>query len=109
MRRRRASSSTSSMSCGTLGVALDLVRKSEYQGPEVHAPRPSGEPFHGWPASPEDLARRQQTAPHGVPAQRIVRATLELYPRGLGAALLRELADGPESGNARRPTRHLLR
>src|SRR6266478_612014 len=51
---------------------------SLHQGPEVHAPRASGEPLPGWPAGPEDLARRQQAAQHGVPAQRIVRAALEL-------------------------------
>ena len=90
-----------------LGEALDKVRKSEYarlsgtgsalhQGPEVHAALAPREPHPGGPAGAQDAAGGQQAPEHGLPAQGILRPALGLRARGLGAALLRELAGEPQ-------------
>jgi transposase len=93
-----------------LGKALDKVRKSEYaafgqtaplhQGAEVHTALAPGEPHPGGPAGVEDAAGSQQTAEHRLCAQGVFRSALELRARGLGAALLRELAGGSEMAAA---------
>ncbi len=67
-----------------------------HQGAEIHPPRAPREPHPQWPAGSQDPARREQAAQHGLPAQRVLWATVELRPRGLGAALLRELAGGAQ-------------
>ena len=99
-----------------LGEALDEVRKSEYapaqrqgstlhQGPEVHAAFAPREPHAGRPPGTQDAAGGQQALEHGLPAQGVLRSALGLRARGLGAALLRELAREPEVAAPRSPTR----
>ena len=85
-----------------LGEALDKVRRSEYarltgkqrfrQRPKVHAARASAESELEGTPSTQETARRQQAAQHRLCAQGILRPALGLPERGLGAALLRELA-----------------
>ena len=86
-----------------LSDALDTVRKSEYarlsgkdrrfikgQKYTLLAHRENltleGE------EEPQASARGQQAPEHGLPAQGVLRAALELPPRSLGPAILRELA-----------------
>ena len=66
-----------------LGDALDMVRKAEYA-------RLSGKAAAGG----------QQAVEHRLCAQRVVRSTVGLPQRGLGTAILRQLARQPEVATA---------
>ena len=89
-----------------LGEALDTVRKSEYARlsgrdrryikAEIHVAVAPGEPHAGWQEGVEDIAGGQQAAQHGLPVEGELRAAVELRARGLGTALLRELAREPD-------------
>lgn len=90
-----------------LGDALDEVRKSEYarlsgkerryiKGQKYTPALASREPGLGWEEGVEDAAGREQTIEYGLPAQGVLRSTLALRARGLGTALLRELARQPQ-------------
>ena len=91
-----------------LGEALDTVRKSEYARLSGRDRRyikgqkytllyvAPGEPHAGWQEGVEDIAGGQQAAQHGLPVEGELRAAVELRARGLGTALLRELAREPE-------------
>ena len=90
-----------------LGEALDKVRKAEYarlsgkdrryiKGQKYtllsHRENLTSEGRQ----TLEDPARGEQAAEHRLPAQGVLRPALGLRARGLGAALLRELAREPE-------------
>ena len=94
-----------------LGEALDQVRKSEYArltGKERRYIK--GQKYTllshrenldlAWPPGPEGLAGREQTIEYRLPAQGVLRSTLELRARGMGTALLRELARQPQVATA---------
>ncbi len=89
-----------------LGEALDKVRKAEYarlsgkdrrfikgQKYTLLSPR---EPQPRRQALARPAARRQQAAQHRLPVERELWPALELSPRGLGPALLRQLASQPQ-------------
>ena len=63
-----------------------------HQRPEIHAALAPGEPHAGRQTLAQASARSKQEAEHRLPAQGVLRAVLELPGRGLGAAILRELA-----------------
>ena len=67
-----------------------------HQGSEVHAAFASREPYAEGPAGAQDAAGGKQTLEYGVSAQGVLRSALGLRARGLGAAILRELACEPE-------------
>src|ERR1019366_1029824 len=67
-----------------------------YQGPEVHAAFASREPHTQRPPGAQEGADGKQALEYGVPAQGVLRSTLGLRERGLGAAILRELAGESE-------------
>ena len=86
-----------------LGEALDKVRKTEYarlqrqgatlhQGPEIHAALAPENLTWQRRKNAEAAAGGQQAPQHRLPAEGILRPALGLRARGLGAALLRELA-----------------
>src|SRR3954467_13048614 len=90
-----------------LGEALDAVRKSEYarlagrsaalhQGPEIHAAVAQGEPHARRQKGAEDVVGGQQAAQHGLCSQGELWPAVELRTRGLGTAVLRELARQPQ-------------
>jgi len=62
-----------------------------HQGAEVHALIEPGEPDLRWSKGAQETPGRQQTSEYGVPAERDLRAALELPERGMGAAVLRPL------------------
>ena len=95
-----------------LGEALDKVRKARvrasvgqgptlHQRPEVHAAVQPREPHTGRQEIPQAAAGGQQATEHGLSAQGVVWTAVELPQRGLGTALLRELACEPEMAAAR--------
>ena len=63
-----------------------------HQGAEVHLAVQSGEPHEQRSGQPPVVVESQQASPHGLPAQGVVRAIVELSPRGVGAAVLQQLA-----------------
>jgi transposase len=85
-----------------LGEALDVVRKSEYavgrqgaalhQGAEVHPAVEPREPDAGRQESSADPAGCQQAVEHGLSAQGILRAAVELPIGRLCTPLFRQLA-----------------
>ena len=90
-----------------LGVALDLVRKSEYARLSGKDRRFIKGQKYTLLAHRENLTLNGRRAlktlltankrlKHGLSAQRVLWAAVELRPRGLGAALLRELAGGAQ-------------
>src|SRR5215470_16157383 len=90
-----------------LGEALDAVRKSEYgrlagrdrryiKGPEIHLAVAPGEFDTRWQEGPEGAACGQQTAQHRLCPQGELRSIVGLRARGLGTAVLRELAFEPQ-------------
>ncbi len=94
-----------------LGEALDKVRKAEYarlrgkdrrfiKGPEVHAAVAPRQSDAGRQALAHAAAGCQQAAEHRLSAEGGVRPALGLPARGLGAALLRQLARQPQMAAA---------
>jgi transposase len=86
-----------------LGDALDEVRKAEYsrlsgqdrsyiKGQKYTLLSRRENLTLAGPAGAQESAGGEQAAEHGVPAQGVLRSTLGLRARGLGAAILRELA-----------------
>ena len=85
-----------------LGKAMDEVRQAGvrpplgegpplHQGAEVQPALPPGEPHHRGQAGAEAAVPGQQAVAYGLPAEGVVRPTLGLQPRRLGAAVLRAL------------------
>lgn len=90
-----------------LGEALDAVRKSEYgrlagrdrryiKGQKYTLLSRKENPHARWQEGIEDVAFGQQAAQHGLCPQGELWPVMELRTRGLGAALLRELAGKPQ-------------
>ena len=67
-----------------------------YQGSEIHVAVAQGEPHARRQEGVEDTAGGQQAAQHRLRPQGELRPVVELRARGLGTALLRELAGEPQ-------------
>lgn len=65
--------------------------KISHQGAEIYASFQPRKSATGWQAFFEDFAGSEQTAEHGVPAERVVWAVVELQSLRVGTAFLREL------------------
>ena len=114
-RRERRSCSKSSTSCAisarrsTQGRIRTAARQGPalHQGAEVHVAVASRQSQPGWPRLAHVPTGSQQAPEHRLPAEGGVRTALELPARGLGPALLRQLARQPQM--AAPPTLRTLR
>jgi hypothetical protein len=78
-----------------------------HQGPEIQSAFAQRKPHPGRQALTQDSARRQSAPQHGLYPQRGLRPALGLRARGLGAALLRQLASQPQMAAPRTQVRNL--
>src|SRR5262249_49490819 len=90
-----------------LGGALGMVRQRGYgrlarggrghsKGPKKHLAAPPGDVDARWQEGPEGAAGGKQTAQHRLCPQGELRSIVGLRARGLGRAVLRELAFEPQ-------------